>query len=204
MPPLRSILLFGAPGTGKGTQGKLLAQVPGFHHVATGDLFRALDKSSALGKQFADLSARGELVPDGLTVELFRQSMEQRERDGRYLPRAQLLLLDGIPRSAGQATALAGMIEVLGVLHLICPNEDEMVQRMRRRALREGRTDDADERVIRRRFDVYRAETRPVLDCFPASLVHEIGAVGSPATVLTRVLAAAAPLLDASFPNPLD
>ena len=73
MQKFKTILLFGTPGAGKGTQGKILGKVPGFFHLACGDVFRSLDMGSDLGKQFIAYSSRGELVPDELTIELWRQ-----------------------------------------------------------------------------------------------------------------------------------
>jgi adenylate kinase len=120
-----------------------------------------------------------------------------------YKPAQDLLLLDGIPRTVAQAKALEKYLDVLLVLHLICPNEDEMVRRMRRRALKENRIDDADEKVIRRRFEVYERETRPVLACYPESIIREVDAIGSPANVLQKVLEVVVPVQDAHFKNPL-
>ena len=199
----RSLLLFGAPGVGKGTQGKLLGRVDGMHHLATGDMFRSLDTSSELGRQFMQYSSQGLLVPDELTVQLWEQHVKRKITEGDYRPRRDLLVLDGIPRSRQQATMLDDRIEVLGIVHLVAPDLDEMVGRMKRRAEREGRHDDADERVIRRRFEVYDAETSPVLEHFDGSLVHEVGAVGPPAEVLMNVLQVVVPILKQHFGNPL-
>ena len=201
--PYRSILLFGPPGSGKGTQGKLLGAVPGFCHLATGDMFRGLDKASDLGKEFLSYSTRGELVPDELTIRLWQQHVKGLIEDGRYDPASDILVLDGIPRSGAQASALDDKIRVLAIVHLVCPDIDEMVQRMKGRAEKEGRPDDADERVIRRRFEVYQTETAPVLEHYEPSLVRDINAVGKPVRVLCDVLAAVAPLHDESFTNPL-
>ena len=71
----KTVLLFGAPGAGKGTQGKILGQIPGFFHLACGDVFRSLDTTSDLGSKFLDFSSRGELVPDEVTIEMWRQNM---------------------------------------------------------------------------------------------------------------------------------
>ena len=100
--------------------------------------------------------------------------------------------------------ALEKYLDVLLVLHLICPDEDEMVRRMRRRALKENRIDDADEKVIRRRFEVYRRETAPILNYYPANIIKEVPATGSPAMVLMSVLDVVAPLQDHHFRNPLN
>ena len=176
----KTVLLFGAPGAGKGTQGKILGKVPGFYHLACGDVFRSLDMASDLGRKFMEYSSRGELVPDELTIEMWRQNMHAQTVLSIYKPNVDLL-----------------------VLHLICPNEDEMVRRMRRRALKENRIDDADEKVIRRRFEVYDHETRPVLDYYPRSIVREVNAMGSPAEVLQHVLEVIVPIQNEHFRNPL-
>ena len=199
----RSILLFGPPGVGKGTQGKLLGSVPGFFHLATGDMFRGLDKNSTLGKEVVTYSSRGELVPDELTVRLWQQHVKGLIENSTYAPARDLLVLDGIPRSVTQAQALDDKLDVLAIIHLTCLDIDEMVQRMKRRALKEGRKDDADENVIRRRFEVYKAETSPVLGHYNTDLVNDIDGVGKPARVLRDVLGIVAPLHDESFENPL-
>lgn len=202
--PYVSLLLFGAPGAGKGTQGKLLGAIPGMRHLATGDMFRALDKASPLGRQFLEYSSKGLLVPDALTVELWQQHVKKLIDAGDYRPGSDLLVLDGIPRSLQQAEAMDGLVEVVRIIHLVAPSIDAMVQRMKRRAEHEGRHDDADESVIRRRFEVYQQETRPVLDHFDAALVAEISAEGSPAEVLMHLLEAVVPVYNARFGNPLE
>jgi len=202
-PRYKTILLFGAPGVGKGTQGKILGRIPGFYHLACGDVFRSLDVNSDLGRQFVAYSSRGELVPDDLTIEMWRQNIHAQTILSIYKPQVDLLILDGIPRSPAQAKAMDRHIEVLRVIHLVCPDMDRMVDRMKRRAIKENRLDDADERVIRRRFEVYERETRPVLDHYPTNIVYEVGAMGSPAEVLQHVLEVLVPVQNAHFHNPL-
>jgi adenylate kinase len=203
-PTYRTILLFGAPGVGKGTQGKLLGSIPGLCHIATGDMFRGLDPASPLGVEVAQYSTKGLLVPDELTVRLWRRHMQGLIEARRYRPEVDLLILDGIPRSVNQAQAIAAHVEVLAVIHLTAPDLDEMVERMKRRAVQQNRRDDADEGVIRRRFEVYERETAPVLRCYPTMLVRNIQAVGSPARVLLHVLEAVVPIYDRNFGNPLE
>jgi adenylate kinase len=199
----KTILLFGAPGAGKGTQGKILGKIPGFFHLACGDVFRSLDMSTELGRKFLEFSSRGELVPDELTIEMWRQNMHAQTVLSLYKPNQDLLILDGIPRSVGQARELERYVEVLRVIHLVCPDRDAMVQRMKRRALKENRLDDADERVIRRRFDVYDRETAPVLGFYPKGIVCEVNSMGSPAEVLEHVLEVVVPVQNDHFLNPL-
>ncbi|MFM8818563.1 MAG: adenylate kinase family protein [Phycisphaerales bacterium] len=199
----KTILLFGAPGVGKGTQGKILGHIPGFFHLACGDVFRAMDMTSDLGRKFLEHSSRGELVPDEVTIGMWKQNIHAQTVLSIYKPSQDLLVLDGIPRSLAQAKALDPYLEVLNVIHLTCRDVDAMVMRMRRRALKENRLDDADEKVIRRRFEVYQRETAPVLGHYPESVVHEVDAVGSPALILQRILDIVAPIQDAHFRNPL-
>ena len=199
----RTVLLFGAPGTGKGTQGKILGKIPGFFHLACGDVFRSLDTNSDIGKKFLEYSSRGELVPDELTIEMWRQNAHAQTVLSLYKPSADLLLLDGIPRNLEQAQAMDEYLEVLLVIHLVCPNIDEMVIRMKRRALKENRLDDADEEVIRRRFQVYDKETQPVLGHYPKEIIRDIDALGAPSEVLQHVLEVIVPIQNEHFHNPL-
>lgn len=199
----KTVLLFGAPGAGKGTQGKILGKIPGFFHLACGDVFRSLDLSSDLGRKFLEHSSRGELVPDGLTIEMWRSNMHAQTVLSLYKPAADLLILDGIPRSVAQAEALRAHLDVLRVIHLVCRDRDEMVRRMRKRALKENRLDDADEKVIRRRFEVYDNETAPVLARYPKESVAEVDAMGSPAEVLQHILEVVVPVQNKHFRNPL-
>jgi adenylate kinase len=198
-----TVLLFGAPGVGKGTQGKLLGGIPGMRHLATGDIFRSIDRQSELGKKFVEYSSRGELVPDDLTIQVFQQYVSGLIQTGKYFPEHDLLILDGIPRSLGQAKALEPHINVLRIIHLTAPDVDDMVARMKLRARRENRLDDADETVIRRRFEVYDRETRPVLAHYDRKLVGDVKAIGTPAEVLLNVLKLLVPVYNQHFENPL-
>lgn len=201
--PYKTVLLFGAPGAGKGTQGKILGKIPGFYHLACGDVFRSLDTNTELGRKFVEYSSRGELVPDALTIQMWQENMHAQTVLSIYKPKVDLLILDGIPRNVGQARALDRHLQVLRVIHLVCPDLDRMVERMKRRAIKENRLDDADEKVIRRRFEVYDRETRPVLAHYEEAIVHEVDAMGSPAEVLQHILEVVVPVQNKHFHNPL-
>lgn len=172
----RCVLLFGPPGAGKGTQGMRLGALDHCVHLATGDMFRGLDPASELGLKVAGFSSKGELVPDELTVELWRAHVAGMIERGEYDPGADVLLLDGIPRSEGQASMMEGLIAPAAIIHLVVSDLDAMVLRMKGRAEKEGRADDADEAIVRNRFTVYDRETAPVLDHYDPALVRDIDA----------------------------
>lgn len=199
----RTVLLFGAPGAGKGTQGKMLGNIPGFHHFSTGDMFRNLDPHSDLGRTFIEHSTRGNLVPDDLTVQLWKRSVEAQHTLGFYHPHTDLLVLDGIPRSVRQTELMDEHIRVLDIILLEATDPQQMLTRLRARAIKEGRPDDAKESVIRRRLEVFANETEPVLAHYPDAEIHRIDAIGSPARVLERILDVLAPVQEKNFPNAL-
>jgi adenylate kinase len=184
----RSILLFGAPGAGKGTQGKILGAIPHFFHCACGDVFRGLRTDSELGRIFVEYSGRGELVPDKTTVALWRASISQAIAAGRFHPDEDTLVLDGIPRNVEQAAMLDDTLDVTGVYCLRSVNPENLVARIQRRALKENRLDDANLDVIRQRLKTYEKETKPVLKFYGKRLVHRIDADQTPAKVLADIL----------------
>ncbi len=188
----RSILLFGAPGVGKGTQGKVLGVIPNFFHCACGDVFRNLRSDSPLGKIFIEYSSRGQLVPDEQTIELWHQFIVNSTKIGRFHPDHDMLVLDGIPRNVRQAEILRDTLDVQAVFLLRCKDEDKLVERMQRRAIKDNRLDDANLDVILERLKNYEMETMPVLKFYGAHLVHKINADQSPAKVLSDILRIAA------------
>jgi adenylate kinase len=184
----RTILLFGAPGSGKGTMGKALGVIPGFAHVACGDVFRSLDLASPLGKVFLDYSSRGLLVPDDTSIALWEEFIDTLVTTHTFVPERDILVLDGIPRNVPQARLLEPYIDVERVFHLVCADETMMMARLRRRALKDNRLDDASNEVIRRRLEVYQAESRPVLEFYPADHIVEVDALATPVQVLHTIL----------------
>jgi adenylate kinase len=186
--PYRTYLLFGAPGSGKGTQGKALGSVPRFFHCACGDVFRSMDTRTKVGQAFIYYSSRGELVPDEICIDLWKESITNAVDANRFKPELDVLLLDGIPRNLQQAKLMKSLIDVINVFHLSCPDRSKLVERLRKRALKDNRLDDANEAVIRKRLETYENETKPVLDCYGADLIHTIDATQSPARVLWEIL----------------
>lgn len=185
---LRTILLFGAPGCGKGTQGKVLGELPGFFHCSCGEVFRSLKVDTELGRIFVEYSSRGQLVPDEPTIQLWREFIQSMERAGRFDPGRDTLLLDGIPRNVRQARLLEGTIEVVGVVSLVCLEPDRLVHRLQRRAIKENRMDDANLEVIRQRLATYEEESRPVLEHYGPARRHDVDALRSPLQVLHDVV----------------
>ncbi|MGH7953742.1 MAG: adenylate kinase family protein, partial [Limisphaerales bacterium] len=187
-----SILLFGAPGAGKGTQGKILGTIPNFFHCSCGDVFRNLSPETPLGKIFLEYSSRGQLVPNEPTIQLWQQFINSLNGTGRLNPERDTLVLDGIPRNVTQAKILRDVLNVTGVFYLCSKNFDSLVARIQRRAMKENRLDDANLSVIRERLKTYEKETKPVLKFYGARLVHKIDADQSPAKVLADILRYAA------------
>ncbi len=186
----KAILLFGAPGSGKGTQGKVLGQVPGYLHSSTGDIFRALDKASDMGKLFASYASKGQLVPDEFTINLWKQHMAGLVAAKKFDADKGVVIMDGVPRNVKQAELLKDTIDVVKIIYLETTNLDKFVARLKARAIKEGRADDADENVIRNRMSVYANETEPVLKCYPAGVVARVEADQPILNVLKDVVAA--------------
>jgi len=183
-----TILLFGAPGSGKGTQGKILGAIPGFFHCACGDVFRNLTIESELGRIFIEHSSKGELVPDEPTVRLWRQFIAANTQAGRFHPEQDTLVLDGIPRNPQQAEMLSDTLDVKAILNLSCADMNKLIARLQRRALRENRLDDANLEIIRNRLLTYERETKPVLDFYGKNIVHTIDSTQTPVQVLLDIL----------------
>ena len=185
---LPAILMFGMPGVGKGTQGTLLGTMTGMFHVSTGTIFRNLNRESPDGKLIFGLIDRGELVPDELAVAVWMRWLNGQISEGNYNPVNDVLILDGIPRRFRQCELLEEYIDVLAVIHLAAVSDEPIVERLLGRAETEGRADDADEQIIRRRFEIYREMTRPVLDYYSPEIVHTINPLGTQMEVKKRIL----------------
>jgi adenylate kinase len=184
----RTILLFGAPGSGKGTQGKILGTIPSLYHFACGDAFRNLRIEDRMGRLFIEYSSKGQLVPDEPTIELWARNIRASSLDGKFNPTHDVLVLDGIPRNAHQAEMLKDTLDVRAVFFLHCADMAKMIERLQRRALRENRLDDANLEVIKKRLETYESETKQVLDFYGPEIVHTIDATQSPLDVLREIL----------------
>lgn len=183
------ILLLGAPGSGKGTQGNILAQRLGLPKITTGDLLRAAVKAGTpLGKDAKKYMDKGQLVPDSVILGLIKDELAKPEA-------AQGAILDGFPRNAAQAElvdrTLAERSHRLTHILLLDVDEDELVRRIHSRAGIEGRSDDTPE-AIRTRLQVYQRDTAPLIAHFaPRGNVHRVPATGSIEEIaeeITRIL----------------
>ncbi|MDX2229272.1 MAG: adenylate kinase [Leptolyngbyaceae cyanobacterium bins.349] len=164
------LIFLGAPGAGKGTQAKTLADLCGIPHVSTGDILRlAVANQTALGVQAKAYMDRGDLVPDQLVVDLIRERLHEADAQAGWI-------LDGFPRNVPQAEFLDELLHTINqpydrVVNLDVP-DDILVHRM----LGRGRADDTEE-VIRNRLKVYREKTAPLIDFYKNSdrLIHVNG-----------------------------
>jgi len=179
--------MFGGPGTGKGTQGVVLGHLPNLVHLAMGDIFRGLDKASPIGQEFLSYSTKGLLVPDELTVRVFRQHLEEKTITGKVDRAYHTLLLDGIPRTEQQVKLLEGLIDVKRIVHLVMEDRDALIARLMGRASKSGRPDDANRSVIENRLEVYERETSPVLAAYPKRLIVRVNADQPPLAVLRDI-----------------
>lgn len=179
----RTILLFGMPGSGKGTQGAVLGQLPGFVHISMGDVFRKIPKWGRFAREIAQYTSAGQLVPDDLTVRIWDNHIKILELQELVQSEQTTLLLDGLPRNYNQAARLDEFLDVRQIFHLKITDTAKAVERLKGRALRENRLDDMNEEVIRRRLNAYFDETFKTLAFYPPELVFEVEAGHSPLEV---------------------
>lgn len=180
------IVLLGPPGAGKGTQGVRLAAALEITHLATGDLLRAeVAAGSELGKLAKQFMDRGDLVPDDVIIGMIKLRLSGESG----------MVLDGFPRTVGQAEALDAALKESGqpldrVIYFDV-NRDELVSRLINRATEQGRSDDTPE-TIERRMDVYEELTAPVLEYYrKAGDVRDVDGMGTPDEVFSRLEQAA-------------
>ncbi len=195
----RCVLLFGPPGVGKGTQGKILANIPGFFHLSVGDVFRSIDIGSDDGKMVYNYISKGEFVPNELTMKIWKKAVKAYVALSWFKPREDVLVLDGMPRNVEQVEIVKDYLEIQRIIYLECSDQEDMIHRIRRRAIRENRTDDANEDVIRHRFQLYERVTAPVLEQYDKSIVHRVDCNGSPAEVLSNILDITIPVQNEHF-----
>ena len=183
------IVLLGAPGSGKGTQGDVLAQRFGVPHVSSGELLREhVATGSELGREVAAFLSRGELVPDDLVLTVVGDALTGAFEAGGYV-------LDGIPRTLAQAERAYALAKPAGLLAdaviYLDVADDVARERLAARAETADRVDDADPAVIERRLRVFHADTRPLLDFYrERGILMKIDAMQPVEAVSTAILEA--------------
>jgi adenylate kinase len=160
-----NLLVLGPQGAGKGTQAKRISAEYGIPHVSTGDMFRALDEGTELGRKVKAIMDAGELVPDDVTIGMIQDRLTQPDAQNGFV-------LDGFPRNLAQANALDAMLSGIGrgldaILFFNVPDEVGL-ERALKRAEQEGRSDDTPE-VIAKRLAVYHSETEPIVEHYRAT-----------------------------------
>ncbi len=190
-----NLILFGPPGSGKGTQAAHLVERYGLVHISTGDLFRQeIGNGTPLGKEAQAYISRGELVPDHITIGMLRNKVEAH-------PEAHGFIFDGFPRTIPQAEALDRLMAEEGAaIHLLIALEvedEEIVRRIKGRAAISGRADDANESIIRNRIAVYKNETAPVFDYYARQgKSHRVNGIGSIEEIFQRLCIIIDPLVE--------
>src|SRR6516162_9573068 len=125
------------PGSGKGTQGAVLGQLPSFVHISMGDVFRKIPRTGKFGREIEQYTARGAMVPDDLTVRIFERHLNILEMQEIIIPEQHTLVLDGLPRNYNQAERLDGFIDVTQIFHLKINDTVKAIDRLKGRALKE-------------------------------------------------------------------
>lgn len=174
-----NLILFGPPGSGKGTQAKKLVEKYELLHISTGDLFRyEIGNKTPLGMEAKSYMDKGELVPDSVTVGMLRNKVESNPDVAGYI-------FDGFPRTVPQSEALDALLSekedtVSKLLMLDVPDE-ELIKRLLERGKTSGRSDDTDVSIIKNRIEVYESETTPVFDYYcgvdKSVKVHGVGTI---------------------------
>lgn len=181
-----NFLIFGPPGSGKGTQSVKLAEKFNLKHLSTGDMLRAeIAEGTELGKKMKDIMSKGELVPDEVVVEMIAGKIDNTKNCAGFL-------FDGFPRTVAQTVTLENMLKERGMqidsMLVLDVDHDELVKRLIARAELSGRPDDKDPAVIENRIDVYREKTEPIIDyCRKKGLYQPVDGVGSIDDIFSRL-----------------
>ena len=160
---MKNIIIFGAPGSGKGTYSDEIVTKYGMEHISTGDVLRGeIKNGTELGKVAKGYIDNGQLIPDELMIDILAKTYDA-------LPQGKGVIFDGFPRTIAQAEALKKMLAErnhdMGMMIELVVDEETLMARLLNRALEQGRADDNEE-TIKKRFDVYRSQTAPLADWF--------------------------------------
>jgi adenylate kinase len=181
-----NFLIFGPPGSGKGTQSVRLAEKFNLLHLSTGDMLRAeIAAGTELGKKMSQIMSKGELVPDEVVIEMIANKIDNSKGQAGFL-------FDGFPRTVAQTVSLENMLNERGMkldsMLVLEVDHDELVKRLILRAEMSGRPDDKDPAVIENRISVYREKTEPIIDyCRTKGIYQPVNGVGSIDDIFNRL-----------------
>jgi adenylate kinase len=181
-----NFLIFGPPGSGKGTQSVKLAEKFNLVHLSTGDMLREeVAASTPLGKKMGTIMSKGELVPDEVVVEMIASKIDKTKNTAGFL-------FDGFPRTVAQTVALEKMLNKRGMkidlMLVLDVDHDELVSRLVGRAELSGRPDDKDTAVIENRIDVYKSKTEPIINyCREKDIYQPVNGMGSIEDIFGRL-----------------
>lgn len=181
-----NFLIFGPPGSGKGTQSVRLAEKFNLTHLSTGDMLRAgIAAGTELGKKMSSIMSKGELVPDEVVIEMIAAKIDSTKDCAGFL-------FDGFPRTVAQTVALEKMLNdrsmKIDSMLVLDVDHDELVKRLIARAELSGRPDDKDLKVIENRIDVYKEKTEPIIDyCRKRGIYKSINGMGSIEDIFKRL-----------------
>ncbi len=183
-----NILIFGPPGSGKGTQSVKLADKFNLVHLSTGDMLRAeIASGTELGKRMSVIMSKGELVPDEVVIEMIANKIDSSKGSAGFL-------FDGFPRTVAQTVSLENMLKERGMkidrMLVLEVDHEELVKRLIARAELSGRPDDRDPAVIENRIDVYREKTEPIINyCNNKGIYRPVNGMGSIEDIFGRLSA---------------
>ena len=181
-----NFLIFGPPGSGKGTQSVRLAEKFNLVHLSTGDMLRAeISAGTELGKKMSSIMAKGELVPDEVVIEMIAAKIDKTKSSAGFL-------FDGFPRTVGQTIELEKMLGKRGMkidlMLVLDVDHDELVSRLISRAELSGRPDDKDPAVIENRISVYKSKTEPIINyCREKRLYQAVNGMGTIDDIFIRL-----------------
>jgi adenylate kinase len=181
-----NFLIFGPPGSGKGTQSVRLAEKFNLLHLSTGDMLRAeICAGTELGKKMSLIMSKGELVPDAVVIEMIAHKIDNSKGSAGFL-------FDGFPRTVAQTVSLEKMLNERGMkidqMLVLDVDHDELVKRLIARAELSGRPDDKDPAVIENRIDVYKEKTEPIINyCNKKGLYQPVNGMGTIDDIFKRL-----------------
>ena len=181
-----NFLIFGPPGSGKGTQSVRLAEKFNLVHLSTGDMLRAeIASGTGLGRKMSSIMSSGELVPDEVVVEMIASRIDKTKDSAGFL-------FDGFPRTVAQTETLEKMLNERGMkidlMLVLDVDHDELVKRLTLRAEQSGRPDDRDPAVIENRIDVYKSKTEPIINyCRERGIYQPVDGMGSIDDIFARL-----------------